>query len=818
MRQRRVGVVLVVLLAGLALVEARLVRLQIVQGDAWQAESVRSTSVLQTLSAERGWILDRHGEPLAATEDVRDLSFRFRDWRQKGGAVTGHLLSLLWLLDGERRAVADVHAHVPELLDGIAPVTVAELAGVQPRQRRADVLSYLEWLLGERFDAQLRAALAGPATDPWLTLAALPGFAEGRAAALRRALEQADALDDLGRLAGLSRRELLEALDAVVRRADARVEAALARDAADGNAPPDPFRRRRELHAELDADPAELRAGASHDVQTLLAVRAGELRGFSVRAEKRRTYPAEWADVGALLVGRLGAPRDRGPGGTPGDLAQADVHRERLAALTALDDPSDAEQAEYDRLSILVREVDYRATDERGLYGVEAALEPALRGKRGWISERPGAASAESQAPQRGLDVTLTLDVELQRAAEAVLERALQRDADGQPRGTPGAIVLLDPRSGEVLALASAPCPTRADLALRWGELLADPWGPLCQRALGPGDSGNLPPPGSTFKPLEALVALRDALITPQDTCACAGSLQVGGVTLHCLGVHPQADLRQALKDSCNVWFYRFATRAGGASVLEAARLFGYGRPTGLLAGNEALAGLGLRVEAGLPEWSVPLQLEPPPKGIDAMRCAIGQQRLDDVTPLQVAVALGAIGHGTLRPPQLVRAIEGYGEVPARAPVDLGCSAEHLGVVREALGAAVDSGTAAALRGLLEEAAGRHAREPGVPRVAPADLARLVAGKTGTAQVAGRARAGGWLAQRQPQAATQSIDAPLPDHSWFAGWLPREEPCLAFAILLEHSGRHGGDACVPLLADLLYEPALQRLLAREVSP
>ncbi|MBM3985332.1 MAG: hypothetical protein FJ296_06555, partial [Planctomycetes bacterium] len=90
--------------------------------------------------------------------------------------------------------------------------------------------------------------------------------------------------------------------------------------------------------------------------------------------------------------------------------------------------------------------------------------------------------------------------------------------------------------------------------------------------------------------------------------------------------------------------------------------------------------------------------------------------------------------------------------------------------------------------------------------------------KTGTAQVAGRARAGGWLAQRDPQAATQSSDMLLPDHSWFAGWLPREEPCLAFAILLEHSGRHGGDACVPLLADLLYEPALQRLLAREVAP
>jgi len=93
-----------------------------------------------------------------------------------------------------------------------------------------------------------------------------------------------------------------------------------------------------------------------------------------------------------------------------------------------------------------------------------------------------------------------------------------------------------------------------------------------------------------------------------------------------------------------------------------------------------------------------------------------------------------------------------------------------------------------------------------------------VAGKTGTAQVAGRARAGGWLAQRYPELASQSRDTMLPDHSWFAGYLPRDNPCLAFAVLLEHTGRHGGDACVPVLADLLYEPAVQRYLAQKVSP
>jgi cell division protein FtsI/penicillin-binding protein 2 len=200
------------------------------------------------------------------------------------------------------------------------------------------------------------------------------------------------------------------------------------------------------------------------------------------------------------------------------------------------------------------------------------------------------------------------------------------------------------------------------------------------------------------------------------------------------------------------------------------------------------------------------------------MRCAIGQARLDDVTPLQVAVALGALGAGELRPPQLVRSIEGYGAVPARTPVDLGCTEAQLDLIRDALGAVVDSGTASGLRGELEASAERHPAREGEPRLQPRALAGMVAGKTGTAQVAGRARAGGWLAQRDPELATQSIDKPLPDHSWFAGYLPRQRPCLAFAVLLEHTGQHGGDACVPIVADLLYDPAVQRYLAQGTSP
>jgi cell division protein FtsI/penicillin-binding protein 2 len=708
---------------------------------------------------------------------------------------------------------------VPALLEAVGRITVAEIGAVQPRQRRSDVLSYPEWIYGQAFDASLRTLLKQAALDPWVTVAQVRGFAEGRAAALRRAEEQDDALADLGLVAGLSRRELLEFIDGVVLQTDERVAAALAREAhADGDESVDAFRRGRELHTEFDADVLEVRREVSHDTQTLLAVRSGVLRGFAVRADKRRVYPERWADTGALLVGRLGAPRVSGPGGSPGDMEKAEANRERLAALAALDDPTEVEQAEYDRLSVLVREVDYRATDQRGILGLESALEPVLRGKRGWISTQSNDSVAESMPPQRGLNVMLTLDVELQEAAERTLDHALEPDGLGGANGWPGALVLLDPRTGEVLALASSPRPLREDLRTRYGELLEDPWGPLCNRALGPGDSGNLPPPGSTFKPLEALIALRDGLISPHDTWDCAGGLQVPGSALRCTGTHPGADLRDALVKSCNVWFYRMAEKVGGAEVLRSAELFGYGRPTGLLAGNEALASLGVRVEAGLPESSVKLDMEPEPVGGEAMRCAIGQARIDDVTPLQVAVALGALGHGTLRPPQLVRSIEGYGDVPARTAVDLGCTLEQLDVIRDAMAAVVDSGTAASLLAELENSAERHPAEAGSARLEPGKLSRMVAGKTGTAQVGGRARAGGWVAQRFPELAEQSRDLMLPDHSWFAGYLPRENPCLAFAILMEHTGRHGGDACVPVLADLLYEPAMQRYLAQRAAP
>lgn len=786
MRQQRITVVFFVLLAGLGLVELRLLRLQLLQHGLWARESRRSTMQFDSLPFERGWLLDRHGEPLAMTEEVRDVMFRFRDWRR--GAALGQAASLMWLLDGDRRSAHAALADADTWLDAVARVRVAQLAAMRPRQRARDAATYLGWLFGRQTGAALKEQLDGDDAPSDLLLADLPGHDEGARRARERFAAERLALRDLARLSGLRRDELLDAMDLAALGADERVADLIGRETREGDPPGDPFLRGRALHLEFDNDPVELAAGVSYDTQTLLAVRAGELKGFSLRAERRRVYPEAWRDLATTLIGRVGEPHED-------DMQQSISDRLRLSALASLEELTAEELAEYELLRVRVREIDYGWTDERGRLGLEAALEPLLRGKRGWVAavrdprgEPEG--EVESAPPQRGLNVTLTLDAGMQRAAERVLRRTFDGELHAGSRGWPGAIVLLDPRTGEVLALASWPCPTREQVALHYGALNSDPAGPLRLRALAAGVTGNLPPPGSTFKPVAALAALGSGGLHASERLHCDGTLDVGTRALGCLGRHGEIALTEALARSCNLYFYRLADRVGGEVLRDGAERFGLGRATGLLRGNAVLGSLGIPVETGVREPERPLAAGPFGR-TQAMLLAIGQAPLDDVTPLQVASAFGAIGAGVARQPSLLAAVEGYGRLPAGAQRPLGYAEAHLAAVRAGLEAVVEhpGGTAHALGALLHGATGADGR------TLPADFADMVAGKTGTPEVGG-----------------------MPDHSWFAGYMPREEPRLAFAILLEHTGEHGGDACVPLLAELLRDPSLHAWLLDEVVP
>ncbi|HZL99108.1 MAG TPA: penicillin-binding transpeptidase domain-containing protein, partial [Planctomycetota bacterium] len=488
-------------------------------------------------------------------------------------------------------------------------------------------------------------------------------------------------------------------------------------------------------------------------------------------------YPEAAADLATRLIGRVGQPR-------PADIDEATADRVRLSDLSSLDDLSAEELVEYEQLRIKVREIDYESNEQRGTLGLESALEPLLRGKRGWLAAVRDAqgnidGEVESAPPQRGLNVTLSLDIELQSLCERTLQSVFEGQLHGRPQGWPGAIVLLDPQTGQVLALAGAPAPTRREFEGGYAALVASASGPLRERAIAAGSTGNLPPPGSTFKPFAALAALEAGRITAGQHFECDGQLSVGGLTLGCLGRHGAIALEEAIARSCNLYFYHLADATGGETLRALALEVGFGAPTRLLRDNAALEGLGIHLDGGVVEESVPFPAREF-RRTESMRIAIGQAPLDDVTPLQVAAAFGALGTGIVRPPTLIASVEGYGPVPPDIGRPLAVSAAHLQAVRAALAAVVDSpgGTANRLRALVG-----------------GELAGRVAGKTGTPQVQG-----------------------LPDHSWFAGYMPREQPRVAFAILLEHTGEHGGDACVPVLAALLESPALRELAGPEVGP
>ena len=227
--------------------------------------------------------------------------------------------------------------------------------------------------------------------------------------------------------------------------------------------------------------------------------------------------------------------------------------------------------------------------------------------------------------------------------------------------------------------------------------------------------------------------------------------------------------------------FYRLGRAVGIEALREMALRFGFGsgRRSGLFLGNEVLESLGVPMRSGFHE-ARPV-LGPGDSVSDAMRLAIGQAPLDDVTPLQIATMMGAVGTGTLRPPSLVAELEGYPPIPARGGRSLGIPEGSLAVVRDGMAAVMDSemGTGRRLNEQLKESAPW--------------LVGKIAAKTGTAQVGGHQ-----------------------DQSWFAGYLPRDTPRLAFAVLIEDCGLHGSEAAAPTFGLLLEKPVMQSFLAEEI--
>nr|HRC84258.1 penicillin-binding protein 2 [Thermoanaerobaculia bacterium] len=309
-----------------------------------------------------------------------------------------------------------------------------------------------------------------------------------------------------------------------------------------------------------------------------------------------------------------------------------------------------------------------------GRKGLEGAYDAALRGRdgervvvvdsRGKLLSEAGRKNAEPGATLR-----LTLDLDLQQEAARLLEDKV------------GAVVALNPKDGEILALVSSPSydpnlfARRLDLE-DWQQLIEAPYHPLQNRAIQSTYS-----PGSVFKIVMAAAGLSEGVVSPSDTVVCTGATEFYGRRFRCWkrGGHGTVDLHEAIKYSCDSYFYRLGQRLGINRMARYARLFGFGSATGLdLLGDKA----GLVPDE---EWSERVRKHPWYAG-ETISTAIGQGPLL-VTPLQVARMVAAIANGgRLITPHLVR------DEPLPPPGSLRINPQALSLVRRGLWGVVNEG------------------------------------------------------------------------------------------------------------------------------
>jgi penicillin-binding protein 2 len=394
----------------------------------------------------------------------------------------------------------------------------------------------------------------------------------------------------------------------------------------------------------------------------------------------------------------------------------------------------------------------YQSGDYIGIEGLEKTFEAELRGKDGGKVVAVNAkgrilADVDDVAPVPGHTLRLTLDYDLQKVTLNALMEELSQS------GHPGSAVAIDPQTGAVLALASAPSYDLNTYRQSIGKLLKDPQKPLINRAV------NSPQPcGSTFKLITAAAGLETGQIVSGTSIFCPGFLRLGRRTFHCdkLSGHGSIDLEDAIGQSCDVYFWRVAQRVGEDAVTKWAHRFGLGESTEIdLPPTRAAKGL-----IPTKEWKLKTKRGPWVPG-DLLNMSIGQGYVG-VTTLQMANYTAALANGgTLWRPQIVREVRDItGSRPRvlhtlepQKKGDLGIHENNRTAIIEGMRRVFQRrGTAAAsmIQGL--------------------DMA----GKTGTAQV-----------------------TKTEDNSVFICFAPVDHPKIAIAVLVEKGG-HGSDVAAPI--------------------
>ena len=412
-----------------------------------------------------------------------------------------------------------------------------------------------------------------------------------------------------------------------------------------------------------------------------------------------------------------------------------------------------------------------------GKSGIEKSRDAELRGSAGTSQVEVNAFGRVVRELARvpgkpGKDVVSSLD--------AAMQDFLARRCSTEQSVTS---VLLDAVTGDVLALVSSPSFDPAPFAIGltpavWQQLAADPRNPLTNKAIA-----GAYPPGSTIKPVVATAALTAGVLTPETSIACPGYFQLGDTTFHCWrkGGHGSLRLRDAIKKSCDVFFYETARRLGIDRLAAMARRFGLGSVLGLDIPGERPGLIPSR------EWKLAASGTAWSPG-ETVIAGIGQGSVL-ATPLQLATMVARLVTGRAVVPRLVRA-EGVlpptGDRVTPEFPELGVSPRVLALVLDGMDAVVNEqgGTAYAER----------ITDPGL----------AMGGKSGTSQVR-------VITEYEHEHGLRKISQ-IPwkerDHALFVGFAPVDAPRYVCAIVVEHggvTGGHGSEVAGPICRDVLRE-------------
>lgn len=464
---------------------------------------------------------------------------------------------------------------------------------------------------------------------------------------------------------------------------------------------PDDIKRRIKNGSFNPFEPIKLKQDVTFDEVAMIEARRFDLPGVMVEAVVKRDYL--YGKLASHVIGYLGY-------------------------IT----PTQAKDPQY---------IDVPRNGLIGQYGIEKAYDNLLRGKPGRRIVEVDAVGRVvrvigTEDPVKGKDITLTIDINLQKVAEEGLY------------GKNGAIVALDPKTGEVLAMASSPSfdpnlfatgISRTD----WLLLINNPDKPFINRAIQ-----GAYPPGSTFKIISAIAGLEEGVIDEATGFVCNGGMDMGGRRFGCWRKegHGWVDFYRAVTQSCDVYFYNVGKRLGIDRLERYARMFGLGSPTGIEIDGEKVGvvpSTRWKLEKTGKAWF----------GGETLNTSIGQGYLT-ATPIQMARLVSAVVNGgRLYKVHLLK------DSSPQIERTINMRRENEYLLRRALMGVVENGTG---------------------RMAYSRVVRI-GGKTGTAQSGARSDK---------------------DHAWFVAFAPEDDPELAVSVLIEHGG-HGGAVAAPIAKDVI---------------